>query len=51
MTDATVLVPLFPLLAVLANLVFGRKMSEKAVGTMASAAVELFATTCFNSKR
>ncbi len=39
MTDAIVLVPLFPLLAVLANLIFGRKMSEKAVGIMASGAV------------
>lgn len=39
MTDAMVLVPLFPLLAVLANLAFGRNMSEKAVGVMASAAV------------
>ena len=39
MTDAIVLVPLFPLIAVLANLAFGKKMSETAVGTMASAAV------------
>jgi len=39
MTDAIVLVPLFPLIAVLANLAFGKKMSEGAVGTMASAAV------------
>jgi NADH-quinone oxidoreductase subunit L len=39
MTDAIVLVPLFPLLAVLANLLFGRKMSEKAVGIMGSGAV------------
>ena len=39
MTDAIVLVPLFPLLAVLANLLFGRNMSEKAVGIMASGAV------------
>ena len=36
---AIVLVPLFPLLAVLANLIIGRKMSETAVGTMASTAV------------
>ena len=39
MTDAIVLVPLFPLLAVLANLLFGRNMSEKAVGIMGSGAV------------
>jgi len=39
MTDAVVLVPLFPLLAVLANLLFGRNMSEKAVGIMASGAL------------
>jgi NADH-quinone oxidoreductase subunit L len=39
MTNAIVLVPLFPLLAVLANLLFGRKMSEKAVGIMGSGAI------------
>ncbi|MDF1535982.1 MAG: NADH-quinone oxidoreductase subunit L [bacterium] len=39
MTDAVVLVPLFPLLAVLVNLAFGRKMSESSVGVMASGAV------------
>ncbi len=39
MTDAIVLVPLFPLLAVLANFAFGNRMSEKAVGVMASGAV------------
>ena len=39
MTDAIVLVPLFPALGVLANLIFGRKMSESAVGIMACGAV------------
>ncbi len=39
MTDAVVLVPLFPALGVLANLIFGRKMSESAVGIMACGAV------------
>ncbi len=39
MTDAIILVPLFPLLAVLANLAFGKKMSDSAVGVMASGAV------------
>ena len=39
MTDAIILVPLFPLLAVLANLAFGKRMSETAVGIMASGAI------------
>jgi len=39
MTDAIVLVPLFPLLAVLANLTFGRRLSEAKVGIMASGAL------------
>jgi len=39
MTDAIVLVPLFPLLAVMANLIFGRRMSEAKVGIMASGAL------------
>ncbi|UCG38439.1 MAG: NADH-quinone oxidoreductase subunit L, partial [bacterium] len=39
MTEAVVLVPLFPILAVLANLAFGRRMSETMAGIMASGAV------------
>ena len=39
MTDAIILVPLFPLLAVLVNLAFGRRMSESSVGIMASGAL------------
>jgi NADH-quinone oxidoreductase subunit L len=39
MTDAIILVPLFPLLAVLVNLAFGRRMSESSVGIMACGAL------------
>ncbi|UCF88382.1 MAG: NADH-quinone oxidoreductase subunit L [bacterium] len=39
MTDAIVLVPLFPLLAVLANLLIGRRLSEGMVGIMGSGAI------------
>ena len=39
MTEAIVLVPLFPVLGVLLNLIFSRRMSEAAVGIMACAAV------------
>jgi len=39
MTDAIVLVPLFPLLAVLINLAFNRKMSNGSIGVMACSAV------------
>jgi len=39
MTDAVVLVPLFPALGVLAILVFGRRMSEATVGIVACGAV------------
>ncbi len=39
MTDAIVLVPLFPLLAVLANLLFGHRLSEAKVGLLASGAL------------
>jgi NADH-quinone oxidoreductase subunit L len=39
MTEAVVLVPLFPALAVLANLAFSRRMSETSVGILACSAV------------
>jgi len=39
MTEAVVLVPLFPALGVLLNLIFSRRMSEAAVGIMACASV------------
>ena len=39
MTEAVVLVPLFPLLAVIANLVFRRRLSRSAVGMLACGSV------------
>ena len=39
MTEAVVLVPLFPLLAVIANLVFRRRLSRSAVGILACGSV------------
>jgi len=39
MTEAVALVPLFPILAVLVNLAIGRRLSEPAVGILASGAI------------